>query len=49
MKEEIKKEQARNFFKKALDDKRAISECIRGGGDLKKLMNERGIKFANPV
>ncbi len=27
---------ARNFIDKVLEDKRAINECIRNGGDLKK-------------
>lgn len=40
---------ARDFIKKVLEDKRAINECIRNGGDLKKLTDERGIKFAKPI
>ena len=48
-KEENKREKARNFFKKAVEDKRAINECIRKGGDLKQIAFERGIKFATPI
>lgn len=44
---EIKKE--KNIFKRMLEDKRAISECIRNGGNLDKLAEERGIRFAMPL
>lgn len=32
-----------------MEDKRAIRRCIQSDGDLKKLAEERGIKFATPV
>ena len=44
-----KEEKRQSFFRKILEDKRAINECIRNGGDLKKLADERGIKFARPI
>ena len=48
-KEMNKEKKARSFFTKVLEDKRAINECIRKGGDLKQIANERGIKFATPI
>lgn len=48
-KEEIKRREARNFFKKAIEDKRAINNCIRNGENLDKLAKDRGITFATPV
>ena len=45
----IKKEKQQNIFRRMLEDKRAIRECIRKGGDLKKLAKDRGIKFAKPL
>lgn len=46
---ENKKEIARNSYMKAIENKRAINKCIREGGDLKKLINDRNIKFATPL
>ncbi len=49
MEQIIKKEKQQNIFRCMLEDKRAIRECIRKGGDLKKLAKDRGIKFAKPL
>ena len=49
MEQIIKKEKQLNIFRRMLEDKRAIRECIRKGGDLKKLAKDRGIKFAKPL
>ena len=49
MEQIIKKEKQQNIFRRMLEDKRAIRECIRKGGDLKKLAKDRGIKFAKPL
>ena len=38
-----------NIFQRMLEDKRAIRQCIQKGEDLKKLAEQRGIKFATPV
>ena len=38
-----------NIFQRMLEDKRAIRRCIQKGEDLKKLAEQRGIKFATPV
>lgn len=48
-KDDIQKNNARKIFNKVLEDKRALSKCIQENGDLKKLTNERGIKFSTPV
>ncbi len=48
-KEVNKEKNARFLFNKALEDKRAINECIRKGGDLKQIAIERGIRFATPI
>lgn len=37
------------FFRKVMDDKRAIHQCIRTGGNLNKLAKKRDIKFATPI
>ena len=34
---------------KLIEDHQAINKCIREGGDLNKLKEERGIKFAIPI
>ena len=34
---------------KILEDKKEIRKCIQSGGDIKKLAQERGIKFATPL
>lgn len=44
-----KKLHVKNVFLRMLEDKRAIRECIRKGGDLKMLEQNRGIKFAKPL
>ncbi len=44
-----KKPQKQSVFLKMLEDKKAISECIRTGGNLKTLAKERGLKFAKPL
>ena len=36
-KEETKREKARKFFKKAIEDKQAIHQCIRNGENLDEL------------
>ncbi len=48
-KEENKKQEVRDFFNKMMEDKRAINDCIRNGGNLKQLTKTRGIKFATPI
>lgn len=40
---------SKNPLIKLLVNKRAINECIRKNGDLKKLQKDRGIKFATPI
>ena len=49
MEQIIKKEKQQNIFRRMLEDKRAIRECILKGGDLKKLAKDRGIKCAKPL
>lgn len=44
-----KEEKQKNVFQKILEDKRAIRECIRKKGDLKKLEKERGFRFVTPL
>lgn len=44
-----KKPKKQSVFLKMIEDKKAISECIRMGGDLNKLAKERGLKFAKPL
>lgn len=44
-----KKPKKRSVFLKILEDKKAISECIRKGENLSKLAEERGLKFAKPL
>lgn len=38
-----------NVFLKILEDQKAIRECIQNKGDLKKLADERHIRFATPI
>ena len=39
-----------SVFQKILEDKRIIRECIqKGGGDIKEIARQRGIKFATPL
>jgi hypothetical protein len=47
--EENKNKKQKSPILKLIEDQRAISECIRKGGDLNKLAEERGLKFAKPV
>lgn len=47
-KKNVIKEKA-NIFQRMLEDKRAIRRCIQKGEDLKKLAEQRGIKFATPL
>lgn len=49
MKKKWTKEEVVAFFRKAVDDKKAMCECIRSGGNLKKVANERGIVLYNPL
>lgn len=44
-----KKPKRQSVFLKMIEDKKAISDCIRTGGDLNKLAKERGLKFAKPL
>ena len=44
-----KKPKKQSVFLIMSEDKKAISECIRMGGDLNKLAKERGLKFAKPL
>ena len=39
----------KSVFQQILEDKRAIRQCIQSGGDIKKIAQERGIKFATPI
>lgn len=48
-KEEDKRQVARSFFTKSIEDKRAINKCIREGEDLNKIIHERKIKFSVPI
>ncbi len=43
------KEDAVAFFRKAVDDKKAMCECIRNGGNIRKVADERGIDLYNPL
>ena len=47
-KKDVIKEKA-NIFQRMLEDKRDIRHCIQKGEDLKKLAEQRGIKFATPL
>jgi hypothetical protein len=49
MMEENKDRKRKSLILKLIEDKKAISECIRKGGDLNKLAEERGLKFAKPL
>lgn len=40
---------SKSVFQQILEDKRAIRQCIRTGGDVKEVAKERGIKFAMPL
>ncbi len=45
----IVKNNKTSIFQKVLEDKRAIRDCIQKGENLKKVAQERGIKFATPL
>lgn len=32
-----------------IDDKKALNECIRKGGDFEKVAKERNVKLAKPL
>jgi hypothetical protein len=49
MMEEDKNKKHKSLILKLIEDKKAISECVRKGGDLNKLAEERGLKFAKPI
>ena len=38
-----------SILEKMLEDKKAIQKCIREGGDLQKVAEERNVKFATPL
>lgn len=38
-----------SILEKMFQDKKAISDCIRNGGDLKKVAKERNVRFAKPI
>lgn len=46
---EKKKQNTNNVLHRMMEDKIAIRECIRKGGDLKKVAKERGVVFAKPL
>lgn len=46
MKQDIKRKSA---FLKLIEDKKAIGACIREGGNLKQLAEQRGLQFAKPI
>ena len=43
------KETAKAFFQKMIDDKKAIVECIKEGGDINKVADERGFEIARTL
>jgi hypothetical protein len=43
------KETAEAFFQKMIDDKKAIVECIKEGGDINKVADERGFEIARTL
>lgn len=36
-------------FLRLIEDKKAIGKCIREGGNLKQLAEQRGFQFAKPI
>lgn len=38
-----------NILVKMLEDKKAIQQCIRQGGDLKQVAQKRNVKFVTPL
>lgn len=43
--DEKRKQKLLDFLRKAIEDKEALNKCIRDGGDLKKVADERGLKL----
>lgn len=39
----------KSIFRRVLEDKQVIRECIQKGGDIKQVAKDRGIKFATPI
>lgn len=46
--EEDKRQVARSFFLKSIEDKRAINKCIREGGNLNKVIDDEKLNFPLP-
>lgn len=46
MKQDMKRKSA---SLKLIEDKKAIGKCIREGGNLKQLAEQRGFQFAKPL
>lgn len=44
-----KNDKVKSVFLKLIEDKKAISECIRNGGDILEVARDRGIQLATPV
>lgn len=44
-----KKKDIKSVFLKLIEDKKAIAECIRNGGNTIEVAKERGIQLATPV
>ena len=44
-----KKKDIKSVFLKLIEDKKAISECIRNGGNIIEVAKERGIQLATPI
>ena len=42
-------QKVQSVFRRVLDDKQAIRECIQKGEDIKQVAKDRGIKCATPV
>lgn len=38
-----------SIFQKMIEDKKAVSKCVKQKGNLSKLAKERGIKFSTPL
>lgn len=44
-----KQKETTSVFQRMMEDKIAIRECIKNGGDLKKVARERGLVFVKPL
>ena len=44
-----KNDKVKSVVLKLIEDKKAISECIRNGGDILEVAKDRGIQLATPV